>query len=65
MSWAIKYWDGNKYVYEPAVPLHNIYGPATIWDDGYIQYCINNVFYDNFIEYIKAVIRYKQKRKIK
>jgi len=50
-------WYENKYN-----ELHNLYGPAGIWKFGskIKTYHICNKRYDNFIEYIKAVIKYKK-----
>jgi len=54
-----EYWDWyeNKYG-----ELHNIYGPAKICKFGnkIKTYHICNKKYDNFIEYIQDVIKYKK-----
>jgi len=42
--------------------FHNLYGPAIEWSNGNKNYFINDKYCQNFIEYIKAVIEYKNKK---
>ena len=55
--WA---WYNDKHLW------HNIYGPTLIFDNIFPDhYYIDGKYYNNFIEYIKAVITYKENENVK
>ena len=54
--------EGNVYYYRNYFreELHNINGPAVIFNNGMKSYFIKGRSYNNFIEYIKDSIKYRR-----
>jgi len=62
----IEFKEVNNVIYYKNLKgnVHNLEGPAAIYNNGCKSYWINGKWYgDNFIEYIQDVIKYKKENK--
>jgi len=51
---------GDKVWWNKEDEFHRLDGPAIKWANGKKFYYIDDEYYNNFIEYIQAVIEYKK-----
>ena len=56
-------YTGCKVAFDKYNNYHNLNGPAFLWTSDEKEYFIKDKKYDNFIEYIRAIINYKKDNK--